>query len=156
MLASNMWARVRVEWAWCMLMGRGISPSSIFRYDTLVWVAVYDILLDLLQPVIEQDGSLNAYTDDLASVTTGPNSFQNHQKIAALISAFCAITGMQLNYKTIVLVSIGNSGIRSPTAALQLFDHNCWNQIPIYFKKPKRFNLSCGTLRSLHIKTTTY
>ena len=109
-------------------IGQGESASS------LVWVAVYDILLDLLQSITEKNGSLNAYADDLASVTTGPNSFENHQKIAQLISAFCAFTGMQLNYKKIIPVLLGHSGIRSPTASLQLFDHH-WKSIPCLLQR---------------------
>ena len=49
-------------------IGQGESASS------LVWVALYDILLDLLQDTLKKDGSLNAFADDLASITTGPNS----------------------------------------------------------------------------------
>ena len=100
-----------------------------------MWVAVYDILLDwieplnrslhppsyrdlrepthLSQPISQKDLAngdpplSNAYADDLATITSGPLAFQVQQKQAEWISAFCAFTGLQLNMKKIIPVSLG-------------------------------------------------
>ena len=104
-------------------IGQGESASS------LVWVAIYDILLDWLTPLLTRTSQLNAYADDLATITTGIHALADHQRLAGRISAFCAFTGMSLNYTKIVPVILGPTSIRLTIAALSLYDHN-WNCIP--------------------------
>ena len=105
-------------------IGQGESASS------LMWVAVYDILLDLIDPSnrdlhpagyhdicrpthlvqpprnmkdSDSDNHMaNAYADDLATITTGTSAYIIQQKQAEWISAFCAFTGLQLNMQKIV------------------------------------------------------
>ena len=100
-----------------------------------MWVAVYDILLDWIDPSnrelhpsgyhelltptrLSQPLPLhtlpnthrpisNAYADDLATITTGPMAHAVQEKQAEWISAFCAFTGLQLNMSKIVSVAVG-------------------------------------------------
>jgi len=125
-------------------IGQGESASS------LMWVAVYDILLDwidpanttlhpasfqdlctptyLSQPLSQHelhttDPPLsNAYADDLATISSGPLAFQIQQKQAEWISAFCAFTGLQINMSKIMPVSIGPLPRHHPTH-LTVYNH---------------------------------
>ena len=125
-------------------IGQGESASS------LLWDAVYDILLDWIDPnnkdlhpasfadickptYISTPASQsdranyeppvsNAYADDLATITTGTRAHDIQQQQADWISAFCAFTGLQLNMKKIVPVYIGPSTNSTPQY-LTVHDH---------------------------------
>ena len=133
-------------------IGQGESASS------LMWVAVYDILLDWIEPsnrhlhppsfydlcsptnlsqppsqrdLDSSDPPLsNAYADDLATITSGPFAFQTQQKQAEWISAFCAFTGLQLIMKKIVSVSIGNH-TRGLPANITVYNHKWEPRLPL-------------------------
>ena len=126
-------------------IGQGGSASS------LMWVAVYDILLDwidphnkdlhpsgyaaLLRPTHITAPSLsrpsgspdyafsNAYADDLATITTGPRAYSVQQDQAEWISAFCAFTGLQLNMQKIVPVILGDHPSTTPTF-ITVYNHS--------------------------------
>jgi hypothetical protein len=117
-----------------------------------MWVAVYDILLDWIDPsnvdfhpsgyaellrpthvntptqytlAQECEAHLsNAYADDLATLTSGPRAFAVQQQQAEWISAFCAFTGLQLNMKKIVPVTLGTHSSKIP-GYITVYD-NCW------------------------------
>jgi len=87
-------------------IGQGESASS------LLWTALCDILLDWLDPTqrhlhtaerleyTEEDAAgvkLNAYADDLATLSSGGNAEYMQQLIATWLSAFCAFTGLVLH-----------------------------------------------------------
>jgi hypothetical protein len=126
-------------------IGQGESASS------LMWVAVYDILLDWIDPsnrhlhpfhfsdlsrpshISNPEPShhrhppappvSNAYADDLATITTGPRAYSTQQLQAEWISAFCAFTGLQLNMQKIVPVSIGLHDPHMPSY-ITVYDHH--------------------------------
>ena len=126
-------------------IGQGESASS------LMWVAVYDILLDWIDPTNKAlhpatfselcrpthvntptppDSTSpkvyalsNAYADDLATITTGPRAYSVQALQAEWISAFCAFTGLQLNMQKIVSVSLGKHAHTTPKF-ITVYDHN--------------------------------
>ena len=112
-------------------IGQGESASS------LQWVAMYDILLDwldLLNKTLHPNLRLllkfllNAYADDLATASTGPDALRTQQKLADCISAFCTFTGMQLNLAKTTTVWLFPPPQRSPLT-LTLYDHS-WTPYP--------------------------
>jgi hypothetical protein len=88
-------------------IGQGESASS------LMWVALYDILLELIDPrnrhlhVAEKQLTYSdddadkanpaAFADDLATITAGPNAEHMQQIQATWLSAFCAFTGLVIH-----------------------------------------------------------
>ena len=89
-------------------IGQGESASS------LLWVAMYDILLEWIDPrnvhlhadeVSDRPFSaddirraiINAYADDLATITGGPRAADMQQQQAVWLSAFCALTGLVMH-----------------------------------------------------------
>jgi len=67
---------------------RGVTQGDTM--STACWIAVYDILLDLIEMEPTDDGN-TAYADDLATASTDPDELQEK---ADLTSAFCAFTAM--------------------------------------------------------------
>ena len=126
-------------------IGQGESASS------LMWVAVYDILLDWIDPNNKQlhpfnfsdlsrpthiatpesttsrpsktQAVSNAYADDLATISTGNRAHQIQQLQAEWISAFCAFTGLQLNMQKIVPVAIGKHAANMPNH-ITVYNHH--------------------------------
>ena len=98
-------------------IGQGESASS------LMWTALYDILLEWIDPanrhlhVAERDihytdedithTKLNAYADDLATLTGGPRAEYMQQLIATWLSAFCAFTGLVMHPAKICSTILG-------------------------------------------------
>jgi hypothetical protein len=96
--------------------GRGIGQGE--SASSLLWVAVYDLLLDWIDPRLphlhttetidgvpvlntfsaEDLGSVlnNAYADDLATVAGGPRAAELQQLQATWISAFCNLSGLSM------------------------------------------------------------
>ena len=87
-------------------IGQGESLSS------LMWTALYDILLEFIDPsnrhlhVAENlnysdhdiaHTNSNAFADDLATVTSGPNGEYMQQLQATWLSAFCAFAGLVMH-----------------------------------------------------------
>jgi hypothetical protein len=87
-----------------------------------MWTALYDMLLEWIEPAnrhlhtaeVDADYSeadvahtkLNAYADDRATLTGGPNAERMQQLIAIWLSAFCAFFGLIMHpakiYSTIL------------------------------------------------------
>jgi len=98
-------------------IGQGESASS------LMWTALYDILLEWIDPanrhlhVAERDihytdeditqTKLNAYADDLATLTGGPRAEYMQQLIATWLSAFCAFAGLVMHPAKICSTILG-------------------------------------------------
>ena len=98
---------------------------------------LYDILLDWLElsnvnlhPQLRLllKYFLDAYADDLATVTIGPDALRVHQKLADCLSAFCSFTGMQLNVPKTKAIWI-NPPSAITRCHLTLYD-NQWNPTP--------------------------
>jgi len=93
------------------LSGRGIGQGE--SASSLMWTALYDILLDFIDPANrhfhEAEGdlqytntdidntSLNAYADDLSTLTSGPKAEYMQQLQATWLSAFCAFAGLVIH-----------------------------------------------------------
>ena len=98
-------------------IGQGESASS------LMWTAMYDILLEWIDPKNMQLHSdevdlaytmedavatkLNAYADDLGTLTAGPKRVYMQQVLANWISAFCTFTGLVMNPTKIKATVVG-------------------------------------------------
>ena len=110
-------------------IGQGESASS------LLWVALYDILLEWIDPrnthlheaedlppyqQIDLDTTvINAYADDLATITGGPHAAAMQQQQATWLSAFCAFTGLTLHPRKIIATTIGPPLTMVPSLAIR-------------------------------------
>ena len=93
------------------LSGRGIGQGE--SASSLMWTALYDILLDFIDlanrhfHLAESDldytnedidhTHLNAYTDNLSTPTGGPKDEYMQQLQATWLSAFCAFAGLVIH-----------------------------------------------------------
>jgi len=116
-------------------IGQGESASS------LMWTALYDILLDWIDPrnrhqekELEEysDADANAaipyaYADDLATVAAGPRADYLHQKQADWLSAFCAFSGLVMHPDKIRSTIVGPIPHAHPIV-LTTHDHQ-WHTI---------------------------
>jgi len=118
-------------------IGQGESASS------LLWVALYDILLEWIDPRNSElhtaEGMsdkfsaediaqtiINAYADDLATITGGPRAEQMQQQQATWLSAFCAFTGLTMHPRKIQATTLGPPPLNQPR--LSFFDQD-WTEI---------------------------
>ena len=117
-------------------IGQGESASS------LMWTALYDILLEWIDPANRQlhaaenltysdedvrNTKMNAYADDLCTITSGQRAGMMQQLQATWLSAFCAFTGLVMHPKKIKPTIVGPI----PTFFLphiRVYDHG-WNAI---------------------------
>lgn len=118
-------------------IGQGESASS------LLWVALYDILLDYIDPRnthLHQDEEhptpftqadidhtiINAYADDLATITGGPRAAEMQQQQATWLSAFCAFTGLTMHPAKITATTLGPPPPTPPS--LEIYD-SMWQPV---------------------------
>ena len=92
-------------------IGQGDTPS------TLLFIAVFDILLTLLEN--SDTGVAHAYADDLVHMAP---TIELQQKHADLVCGFCAFTGLEISLKKVEVVSINHGGIARNTPFLVLRD----------------------------------
>jgi hypothetical protein len=92
-------------------IGQGDTPS------TLVFIAVFDILLTLLDS--SHTGTSHAYADDLLHLAP---SLDLQQKQAALVCGFCAFTGLEISLSKVEAISINHGDILYNTPFLVLYD----------------------------------
>ena len=102
---------------------RGIGQGESESASSLMWTALYDILLEWIDPknrhLHKAERHLNysqndidhtqmdAYADDLATITGGPNAEYMQQLQATWLSAFCAFTGLVMHPAKIVSTILG-------------------------------------------------
>jgi hypothetical protein len=100
-------------------IGRGESASS------LMWTALYDILLEWIEPANRQlheavtnldydqtdidNTNTVSYADNLATVTGGPRAEYMQQLQATWLSAFCAFTGLVMHPAKIISIILGST-----------------------------------------------
>lgn len=106
-------------------IGQGESASS------LMWVAVYDILLDwldlnnrTLHPRLSTTPiqlSLNAYADDIASATMGQSALKDQQELGSCLSVFGCFSGLELKVEKTIPFWI-NPPPACLSASLYIFD----------------------------------
>jgi hypothetical protein len=100
---------------------RGIRQEE--SASSLIWIAVYDILLEWIYPANQllytsetqvsysndntKNTKINAYADNLCTITGGPNDVYMHTRQAKWLSAFCAFTGLKLHPKKIKQTIVG-------------------------------------------------
>ena len=110
-------------------IGQGESASS------LQWVALYDILLEWIDPrnthlheaedlpplqQVDLDTTIiNAYADDLATITGGPRAADMQQQQATWLSAFCAFTGLTMHPRKIIATTIGPPMTHTPSLSIR-------------------------------------
>lgn len=92
-------------------IGQGDTPS------TLVFIAVFDILLSLLDS--SSTGIAHAYADDLIHLAPDLDLQQRH---ADLVCGFCAFTGLEISLSKVEAISINYGGIMYNTPFLILHD----------------------------------
>ena len=124
-------------------IGQGESASS------LLWVALYDILLEWIDPRNSELHSaeglgdkftaediaqtiINAYADDLATITGGPRAEEMQQQQATWLSAFCAFTGLTMHPRKIQATTIGPAPLHQPR--LCFYDQH-WTEIQCQVNK---------------------
>jgi hypothetical protein len=96
-------------------IGQGDTPS------TLIFIAVFDILLTLLE---ESDtGAAHAYADDLAHLA---KTLAAQQRQADLVCGFAAYTGIEISVPKVEAISVYNNRIMYDTPFLTLHDWE-WN-----------------------------
>lgn len=96
-------------------IGQGDTPS------TLIFVAVFDILLTLLDEA--GVGEPHAYADDLAHIA---HTQQDQQKHADLVAAFCILTGLEIATAKVEAITLNHIDSKF-TDTLVLRD---WDWIP--------------------------
>ena len=92
-------------------IGQGDTPS------TLIFVAVFDILLTLIDQ--SSTGEAHAYADDLVHMAP---SLYDQQRQADLVCGFCAITGLEISLTKVEAISINYGKILHDTPFLVLHD----------------------------------
>ena len=78
---------------------RGVTQGDTM--STICWVAIFDMILSLIDPT--GIGSDTAYADDLATLSPTP---EIQQEKADLISAFCAFSGMAIAFHKVETICI--------------------------------------------------
>lgn len=123
-------------------VGQGESASS------LMWTAVYDLLLDWIDPCnmqlhhyehkalqikfTKEDAALAraaAYADDLTTAGRGPRAIIVQQRVTTWISAFGAFSSLELHPAKIVSTTINSPSLHKLTT-LTVRDHQ-WNPIHV-------------------------
>ena len=94
-------------------IGQGDTPS------TLIFIAVFDILLTLLDD--SNTGEAHAYADDLAHMAP---TLEDQQTQADLVCGFCAFTGLEISLSKVEAISINYGRILHDTP--QLTSYNWW------------------------------
>jgi hypothetical protein len=117
-------------------IGQGESASS------LMWVALYGILLEWIDPeqmhlyqaeaptptsMRTPRAMANAYADDLATLTCGHAAFYWQQRQTDWLSAFCAFSNLQLHPDKIAAIELGKKYPGRPEHII-VYDHS-WNEI---------------------------
>ena len=116
-------------------IGQGESASS------LMWTALYDILLEWIDPANRElhsaesdlhytaedisEAQMNAYADDLCTITGGPNAAHLQSTQAKWLSAFCAFTGLTMHPAKIIPTIVGKIPLHY-RKAITVYDHQ-WN-----------------------------
>ena len=90
-------------------IGQGDTPS------TLIFIAVFDILLTLLED--SGTGEAHAYADDLAHLA---KTLAAQQRQADLVCGFAAYTGIEISVPKVEAISVYNSRIMYDTPFLTL------------------------------------
>jgi hypothetical protein len=96
-------------------IGQGDTPS------TLIFIAVFDILLTLLEE--SGTGVAHAYADDLAHLA---KTIAAQQRQADLVCGFAAYTGIEISVPKVEAISVYNNRIMYDTPFLTLHDWE-WN-----------------------------
>jgi hypothetical protein len=92
-------------------IGQGDTPS------TLIFIAVFDIVLTLLED--SDTGEAHAYADDLAHLA---RTLRAQQRQADLVCGFAAYTGIEISVPKVEVISVFNSQIMYDTPYLTLHD----------------------------------
>jgi hypothetical protein len=92
-------------------IGQGDTPS------TLIFIAVFDILLTLLD--YSGTGDAYAYADDLVHIAP---SIEAQQRQADLMCGFCAFTGLEISLSKVEAISINYGRMLHDTPFLRLRD----------------------------------
>lgn len=92
-------------------IGQGDTPS------TLIFIAVFDILLTLMEN--SHTGQAHAYADDLVHISS---SLLQQQRQADLVCGFCAFTGLEISLTKVEAISITYGNIMHDTPYLTLHD----------------------------------
>ena len=100
---------------------RGVTQGDTM--STACWVAVYDIILDLIA-TDDEDTADTAYADDLATTSSDPIVLQEK---ANLISAFCSFSGMSIHPTKVKVALVAPSTAQLP---LPSFYHRTWDWKP--------------------------
>ena len=110
-----------------------------------MWTALYDMLLEWIDPAnrflhtaetelayTDEDVAgvqMNAYADDLGTITSGPHAAEMQTLQATWLSAFCAFTGLVMHPKKIKPTIVGPIPAEHPTH-LRVYDH-AWQAIDV-------------------------
>ena len=92
-------------------IGQGDTPF------TLIFIAVFDILLTLLEA--SGTGDAHAYADDLAHLA---KTIEAQQRQADLVCGFAAFTGIEISVPKVEAISVFSSRIMYDTPYLTLHD----------------------------------
>ena len=109
---------------------RGVTQGDTM--STICWVAIFDMILSLVDPLAQADDP--AYADDLATLSL---SAEDQQEKADRISAFCLFSGMAIAFPKVEAICIKHPLHKHrPPPSLILRDWQ-WRAIPVPIIIPK-------------------
>jgi Ca2+/H+ antiporter len=107
-----------------------------------MWIALYDMLLEWIDPeqmhlhqaeaptptsMRTPRAMVSVYADNLVTLTCDHAAFYWQQRQADWLSAFCAFSGLQLHSDKIVAIELGK---KCPRRVVHIIVHgNSWNKI---------------------------
>jgi hypothetical protein len=129
-----------------------------------MWVALYDILLEWIDPehiYFHQEEAptlpsmrtprvmANAYADDLATLNCGHAAFYRQQQQADWLSAFCVFSGLQLHPDKIVKIKLEKKSLEDQSTSLRTIIYETKLPVKLYdvmgnLKEDDNINLENG------------